>query len=353
MYDRLILPKKRSASSGFAIGHGEGRLGQPEARLMLRLGALVKQYVADKSGVSKELASVAPEFLAALTANESGGNPNAKRFEPAVYRHLKDVAAGRVVAYGAITKPLIAKDIERAEGTESHPSSGSAAQESAPAGKAGAQAGARETLPAKAEEYHAVHLTAVFADESGKAAANLQDDAIRDLATSWGLTQIMGYHMLGRPEPVAMLREPEFHYRMAAELIHTFAVRFHLNAQRDFEALFRCWNTGRPDGITYDPAYVQKGLRRAALARQLTAEAAASEAVAAAAASETAGQQPSEQAPAAGAENAGRGAEGRGGEQPGGYRIVKGGAKRTEHGEGCGFGIEATGVQFEVLKFEV
>src|SRR3972149_4812524 len=35
--------------------------------------------------------SVLPEFLGALTANESGGNPGAARFEPAVYRHLKGV----------------------------------------------------------------------------------------------------------------------------------------------------------------------------------------------------------------------------------------------------------------------
>ena len=64
---------------------------------------------------------------------------------------------------------------------------------------------------------------------------------------------------------------------MEAELIHEFAARFHLDPQRDFEALFRCWNTGRPNGQTYDPAYVEKGLRRAALARRLREQAEAGE----------------------------------------------------------------------------
>jgi hypothetical protein len=81
----------------------------------------------------------------------------------------------------------------------------------------------------------------------------------------------MGYHMLGRPEPVAKLCDPAYHYRIAAQMVEEFASRFHLDPERDFEALFRCWNTGRPDGKTYDPSYVQNGMRRIEICRQLKA----------------------------------------------------------------------------------
>ena len=46
--------------------------------------------------------SVPPEFLGALTANESAGNAGAARFEPAVYRHLAAVVSGDSPAYGSI-----------------------------------------------------------------------------------------------------------------------------------------------------------------------------------------------------------------------------------------------------------
>lgn len=169
-----------------------------------------------QSASSTPAPQVAPEFLAALTANESGGDPDARRFEPGVYKHLMDVFEGRAPAYGSIRKPTLDHKV------------------------------AGDPAPA---------------------------DVIRSLATSWGLTQIMGYHMLGRPEPVEKLREPAFHYQMAAKLLREFAAQHHLDLQRDFEALFRCWNTGRPDGRTFDPAYVENGLRRIEVYRQLVASA--------------------------------------------------------------------------------
>jgi len=33
--------------------------------------------------------------------------------------------------------------------------------------------------------------------------------------------------------------------------------------------MFCCWNTGRPYGKTFDPDYVEKGLRRMRIYRQL------------------------------------------------------------------------------------
>ncbi|HUI43131.1 MAG TPA: hypothetical protein VL523_14305 [Terriglobia bacterium] len=230
----------------------ESELGQREAGLMHRVSGMVKIYVIDNAGDDSEPAPVSPDFLAALTANESGGDPEAKRFEPGVYRHLKDLAEGRSAAFGRISKPLLDNGIAGYQGTAQAPASA-----------------AVPAPPAKAADYHAAHLTAAFAAERAPAIAALRDNVLRALATSWGLTQIMGYHMLGRRERVEMLRQPAFHYARAVELVKEFAARFHLDPQRDFEALFRCWNTGRPDGRTFDPGYVEKGLRRAALARQI------------------------------------------------------------------------------------
>jgi hypothetical protein len=45
-------------------------------------------------------------------------------------------------------------------------------------------------------------------------------------------------------------------------MLSDFGARFHLDLSKDFEQIFRCWNTGHPDGITYDPDYVGKGLAR-------------------------------------------------------------------------------------------
>ncbi len=85
---------------------------------------------------------------------------------------------------------------------------------------------------------------------------------MRELATSWGYTQIMGYHLIGRPGTVLDLVEPRFHFRFALELLADFVERYQLDVTREFAEMFRCWNTGQPYGVTFDPAYVEKGLRR-------------------------------------------------------------------------------------------
>ena len=99
--------------------------------------------------------------------------------------------------------------------------------------------------------------------------ARAQDEALRELATSWGFTQIMGYHMVGRPGTTRDLLEPSFHYRVALSLLAQFAATYQLDVAREFAEMFRCWNTGRPDGQTFDPEYVEKGLRRMELYREL------------------------------------------------------------------------------------
>jgi len=183
---------------------------------------------------------VSSDFLAALTANESAGVQNAARFEPAVYNHLRDIASGESKAYGNIH----AADLDRA---------------------------AENMLSAKGDDFHARYLTAAFATNNRQSIAALEDDSLRQLATSWGYTQIMGYHVLGSNASVRNLIEPSFHYRLAVELLTDFSRQYKLDPQRDFEQLFRCWNSGSPNGKTYDPNYVANGLRRMQVYREVVA----------------------------------------------------------------------------------
>ncbi len=159
------------------------------------------------------MSSVPAVFLAALTANESSGYADARRFEPAVFAHLEAVARGERRAYGAITRVRLEQKLKACTGSKT------------------------------------------------------ADEVLHDLATSWGLTQIMGYHLAGRSEPVSELMNPEFHFHFALELLAGFAREFHLNPAKDFEEMFHCWNTGQPYGpprgpATYDPHYVENGMRR-------------------------------------------------------------------------------------------
>jgi len=182
--------------------------------------------------------SVPPEFLGALVANESGGCRDARRFEPAVYLHLEAVAAGGSPSYGSINLANLRDEV---------------------AGQ----------LPAGDATLHARYMTRGFAEIHSGEIAKATDAALRELATSWGYTQIMGYHMVGRAGDVHQLLDPRFHFRMAVWLLSEFALDFHLDPGRDFEPLFRCWNTGGPHGRTYDPGYVENGLRRMQIYRQL------------------------------------------------------------------------------------
>ena len=171
------------------------------------------------------------QFLAALIANESAGDPGAVRFEPAVYRHLSRVAEGKSPRYGSLRRAEVVAEID-------------------------------DILHPKAAAFHAEFLTAGFGKAQAARLAKTPDEALRELATSWGLTQIMGYHMVGRTGTPRDLVEPRFHLRVAQELLAEFAERYELNLARDFAEMFRCWNTGQPYGVTTDPAYVENGQRR-------------------------------------------------------------------------------------------
>jgi len=180
------------------------------------------------------------DFLAALTANESAGVQNAARFEPAVYRHLQEVATGESLAFGTIHAAIL-------------------------------DHAAEAMLSVKGDDFHARYLTATFAVNNRQTIAALEDDSLRQLATSWGYTQIMGYHVVGMNATVRNLIDPGYHYHLAVELLTDFARQYKLDPQRDFEQLFRCWNSGSPAGATYDPNYVTNGLRRMQIYREVVA----------------------------------------------------------------------------------
>jgi hypothetical protein len=220
-----------------------GRRFKAAAKAEARLVGLVFNRCQAAIAAVCASSSVPAEFLGALVANESAGNPNAARFEPAVYRHLKALAAGAAPRYGAILPGDLSAEVE-------------------------------DMLHPKSDAFHGRFLTGPFGANHQVALAALADEALRELATSWGYTQIMGYHLVGRSGTVRDLLDPAFHFRLALELLADFIQEFQLDAAREFAELFRCWNTGQPYGSTFDPQYVERGLERMVLYRELAAAAA-------------------------------------------------------------------------------
>jgi hypothetical protein len=85
------------------------------------------------------------------------------------------------------------------------------------------------------------------------------DEALVNLATSFGWTQIMGWWSIPLRCTVADIRDPEKHLIVAVNLLHRTAARQLRAAQ--FGDVLRIWNTGRPDGKTFDPGYPTNALR--------------------------------------------------------------------------------------------
>lgn len=180
-----------------------------EVRLMQRVKRLAGPILDTFSPSS----SVPEAFWAALTANETGeylihNLTVPKRFEPLVYKELIAVLQGIRPSYGKIKQQ---------------------------------------------------HLRM------------LGGARIRLLASSHGLTQIMGYHTIELGDALEDLDVPEKHYPIAANLMAGFVSEFNLDPASDFEPMARCWNTGQPwdnpvtpkiEGKTYDPNYVQNLLLR-------------------------------------------------------------------------------------------
>jgi hypothetical protein len=177
--------------------------------------------------------SVPPDFLAALIGNEDGahgGDPAAKRFEKGVLAALWEVLLGRKPSYQGIPRASLVQFVS------------------------------------------GVALPPVTAPTS------LAPDALQridGLATSWGLTQIMGWHIFDLGTTIDELKTPAGNLKAATKLLAQFITRYQLDVRNETELgeLFDAWNTGRPDGATFDPNYVTNGLARAAIYRTLEAAA--------------------------------------------------------------------------------
>jgi hypothetical protein len=201
----------------------------------------VKKTCGDSIAAAAADSKVPAPFWAALTANESGlnilrGDPiqNIKRREPAVFTHLALVAAGFKSNYGSIT----ASSIDHAEDKSL-------------------------ARPASCHAPFASQAPVLLSPQSPAASPRsvTVDDLLR-WSTSWGWTQLMGYHALEWGVGVADLWDPAKHYGLAARLMAGFVKQYSLDPERAFEPMARCWNTGRPDGVTFDLQYVPNLLHR-------------------------------------------------------------------------------------------
>ena len=167
-----------------------------------------------------KLSSVPEAFLAALIGNESGGDENAKRFEHGVFASLWEVLESRKASFGSI----------------------------------GLEDVLRYTLPPDA-----------IAEAAAGTVRSLYTAALErldGLATSWGLTQIMGYEAIAFGVPISDLHIPLLSLRISLRMISQFAGHNNLDVTKDFPELFDCWNTGRPHAATADPSYIPNGLHR-------------------------------------------------------------------------------------------
>jgi hypothetical protein len=161
--------------------------------------------------------SVPAGFLAALIANESGGDVNAKRFEKGVLAALWEVLLGRKAAYGSIGGKDLLQFI---------------------------------TQPKE------------FPVNTPLAIPSYTCERLDSLATSWGLTQIMGYEAIAFHSSVTAVKTPETSLVISLQMLAQFAGRFGLDVTKDFSQLFDCWNSGRPHAPTADPQYIPNGLGR-------------------------------------------------------------------------------------------
>jgi hypothetical protein len=171
-------------------------------------------------------------FLAALVSLESNGWRYAQRFEPRVWKHLHDVAGGVTKSYGGVSL-------------------------------SGIESEQREI--AKTSDYHRLHLDTDWAQLHGSILADGGDASIRQMATSFGLTQLMGYHTIDWPEIAPLdLLDGEINLKYGVKLLCWFIDRYHLELPRQSAELFRAWNTGSvdPSHATFDPGYIPNGLRR-------------------------------------------------------------------------------------------
>ena len=87
------------------------------------------------------------------------------------------------------------------------------------------------------------------------------DAVLRNLATSFGYTQILGLHVIAtfkKSITVDDLRDPEQHLSFAVRFIEEEAPS--QLKSKAFDKVLRIHNTGSPNGSTFDPNYVPNAL---------------------------------------------------------------------------------------------
>lgn len=173
--------------------------------------------------------SVPPSFLAALIANESAGNKNAQRFEKGVLDSLWQVLLGRAPNFGSLKRDDLLSFMLSSDGASNAP-------------------------------------IAVVTGSMLK---------LDGLATSWGLTQVMGYEAIAfHLDGFARLADPAGEFSITLQMLADFARRFDQDLGSSFSELFDCWNSGRPHAPTADPQYIPNGLARMKIYANLSSVAA-------------------------------------------------------------------------------
>lgn len=184
---------------------------------------------------SETAGSEIPEaFIAALVGNETGGDTSKTRFEPAIFQTLAMVLIGQKSHYGVMGTQDLLMYVSPEDAF--HPYTGPAT----PDGFIG------------------------------------RLNRLKTLATSWGLTQILGIDALALNKSLGMIRpgNPRGQIDLTVTLLEDFAKRFSLDPKLHAAELFRCWNGGTPTAETADPNYVQNGLNRQNVYEQLLQKAA-------------------------------------------------------------------------------
>ena len=89
--------------------------------------------------------------------------------------------------------------------------------------------------------------------------ADADNAAIRALATSYGFSQIMGWHCINNLKcTIADLRDPDKHFGYTVRLLKLVGGAYMRNG--DLTSVLHIWNTGSANGKTYHADYVDNAL---------------------------------------------------------------------------------------------
>ena len=181
----------------------------------------IKTHLGDYIAGAVEGTPFPASLVAAIVANESGGNAAASRFEPVVFGELARVIAGQKSCFepAGIKVPLLESQLIGA------------------------------VSPLRPLAKGAPVLPSLTFSQSVLALVNL--------ATSWGPTQIMGWHATEFGYAISDLTNVATHFDRAVELLKWFRQKYSL--ADDPDDYFHCWNTGSPDGVLFNPLYVISG----------------------------------------------------------------------------------------------